>query len=106
MPVSVSLSIVIPSHSRVDLLRLCLASLERHAPSPTEIIVVDDGSAGSAVSIAASEFAKVACIRLPRRRGFCIAANAGIRAARAPVVELLNDDTEVTAGWATAAFAS
>ena len=43
-------------------------------------------------------------VRLPRRRGFCGAANAGVRAARASVVELLNDDTEVTAGWAEAAL--
>src|SRR5205823_1699570 len=44
-------------------------------------------------------------LRLPRRRGFCVAANAGIEAATAPVVELLNDDTEVEPGWAAAALA-
>ncbi len=42
---------------------------------------------------------------MPRRRGFCVAANAGLRAARHGVVELLNDDTEVEAGWAEAALA-
>src|SRR5204863_3688732 len=35
------LSIVIPSHSRPDLLRLCLASVWRFAPQGTEVIVVD-----------------------------------------------------------------
>src|SRR5207302_51027 len=44
-------------------------------------------------------------LRLRRRGGFCAAANAGVRAARHPVVELLNDDAEVTAGWAEAALA-
>ena len=34
-----------------------------------------------------------------------VAANAGVRTATADVVELLNDDTEVTAGWAEAALA-
>ncbi|HET6576097.1 MAG TPA: glycosyltransferase family 2 protein, partial [Fimbriiglobus sp.] len=34
----------------------------------------------------------------------CAAANAGIAAASAPVVELLNDDAEVAAGWADAAL--
>jgi GT2 family glycosyltransferase len=34
-----------------------------------------------------------------------VAANAGIRTARGSIVELLNDDTEVTAGWAQAALA-
>src|SRR5262249_8617054 len=30
--------------------------------------------------------------------------NAGIRSTRHPLIELLNDDTEVTAGWAEAAL--
>ena len=44
-------------------------------------------------------------LRLARPRGFCAAANLGIRVARAPVVEILNDDTEVTPDWAAAALA-
>ena len=43
-------------------------------------------------------------MRLPRRRGFAVAANAGIRASRGAMVELLNDDTEVQPGWADAAL--
>jgi GT2 family glycosyltransferase len=99
------LSIVVPSHSRPDLLRRCLASVTRHAPARSEVLVVDDASAGASVSVVAQEFAGVRCLRLIRRRGFCAAANAGVRAAAHPVVELLNDDTEVTAGWAEAALA-
>jgi GT2 family glycosyltransferase len=57
------------------------------------------------VSAAAAAFPHVRCLRLPRQRGFCVAANVGIAAATAPVVELLNDDTEVEAGWAAAALA-
>jgi GT2 family glycosyltransferase len=93
---------VIPSHNRADLLRLCLASVRRHAPADTEVLVVDDASPAGAVSQVASQFAAVRVLRLPRRRGFCAAVNAGIRAVRHPIVELLNDDTEVTAGWAEA----
>jgi GT2 family glycosyltransferase len=99
------LSVVIPSHRRADLLRLCLASVGRFAPPSTEVIVVDDGSPGAVVSQAAGEFAGVKVIRHAKARGFCAAANAGIAAATAPVVELLNDDAEVTAGWADAALA-
>ncbi|HKI38539.1 MAG TPA: glycosyltransferase [Gemmataceae bacterium] len=99
-----ALSIVIPSHNRPDLLRACLAGVTRHAPAGTEILVIDDGSPGGSVSAAASEVAHVRCLRSPRRRGFCAAANAGIVAATAPIVELLNDDTEVEAGWAAAAL--
>jgi GT2 family glycosyltransferase len=100
------LSLVIPSHNRADLLRLCLTSVARHAPSGTEVVVVDDASPGGAVSAAAAAFRGVRVLRLPRRRGFCAAANSGVRAATRPVVELLNDDTEVTAGWAVAALAA
>jgi GT2 family glycosyltransferase len=99
-----SLSVVIPSHKRVDLLRLCLASISRFAPAGTEVIVVDDGSLGAAVSRTAGEFPGVKVVRRPRAGGFCAAANAGIAAASAPVVELLNDDAEVTEGWAHAAL--
>ena len=99
-----SLSIVIPSYNRTDLLPLCLASVARFAPPRTEVIVVDDGSPGAAVSRTAGEFPGVTIIRRQKAGGFCAAANAGIAAATAPVVELLNDDTEVTEGWAHAAL--
>ena len=69
-----------------------------------ELIVVDDGSPGAIVSKTASEF-DVKVIRHAKARGFCAAANAGIAAATAPVVELLNDDADVTEGWADAALA-
>src|SRR5438445_781768 len=96
-----SLSIVIPTWNRTDLLRLCLQSVVRHAPAGTEIVVVADGSPGTDVS----EFPGIRLVRQPRRSGFCAAANTGIAAAHGDIVELLNDDTEVTAGWTTAALA-
>jgi GT2 family glycosyltransferase len=103
--VPLPLSVVIPSHNRPDLLRLCLASVRRHAPGGTEILVVDDGSPGAVVIRAAEEFAEVRCLRRERQGGFCAAVNAGLAAARHPIVELLNDDTQVESGWAEAALA-
>jgi GT2 family glycosyltransferase len=99
------LSIVIPCHGQIDLLRLCLQSVTLHAPPHSEIIVVDDGSPRGTVSATASAFLGVRVIRIERCRGFCFAANRGLESARAPIVELLNDDTQVTAGWADAALA-
>jgi GT2 family glycosyltransferase len=99
-----SLSVVIPSHNRPDLLRACLSTVARYAPGATQIIVVDDGSPGASVSRAAVEFPGVTVVRCSRRRGFCAAANAGIESAAGEVVELLNDDTEVTPGWADVAL--
>jgi GT2 family glycosyltransferase len=98
------LSIVIPSHHRADLLQDCLESVTLHAPAQTEIIVVDDGSPGAVISQAAQSVRGVQVIQLTRRSGFCIAANEGIRAARGQIIELLNDDTIVTPGWAEAAL--
>ncbi len=98
------LSVVIPSYNRADLLRLCLESVRRHAPPDAEVVVVDDASPDGAVSEAAREFPGVRVLRLDRRSGFCAAANAGLRSATHPIVELLNDDTEVEAGWADAAL--
>ncbi len=94
------LSIVIPTHQRADLLRRCLESVTAHAPPGTEIIVVDDASPDESAACVVATFPHVQLIRLTPRRGFCVAANRGIQAARAPLVELLNDDTEVEAGWA------
>ncbi len=47
----------------------------------------------------------VAVLRLERRAGYCVAGNAGVREARGEVVQLLNDDTEVSPRWAEAALA-
>ncbi len=99
------LSIVIPSQRRADLLELCLKSVTRFAPIKTEIIVVDDGSKEAVIASTASRFAGVRIVRRAKSGGFCAAANAGIAAATAPIIEMLNDDTEVTAGWAEAALA-
>jgi GT2 family glycosyltransferase len=99
------LSIVIPTCNRPDLLAACLASVCRYVPPGAEILVVDDGSAGARALAVARTFG-VGGLRLPRRKGFCAAANAGIRAAQGSVIELLNDDTVVTRNWASYALAA
>ncbi len=80
--------------------------MTQHAPPNTQVIVVDDASPEGIVSAAAGIFHGVEVIRLGQRGGFCVAANAGIAAARQPFVELLNDDTEVCPDWAGRALAA
>ena len=99
-----TLSIIIPSYSRPDLLARCLASLRRNAPLNTEIIVVDDASENKCISAVAAKFKGVKIIRTSKTVGFCKAANLGVQAAIHDVVELLNDDTEVCTGWAEMAL--
>jgi GT2 family glycosyltransferase len=97
------LSIIIPTHQRTDLLRACLQAVTTHAPPGTEILVVDDASPQGSASAVATTFG-VRALRLPRQRGFAVAANTGIRASRGDIIEMLNDDTEVQPGWADAAL--
>jgi GT2 family glycosyltransferase len=99
-----TLSVVIPSRFRADLLAACLRSLRGHGPEGMEIIVIDDGSPGGCISSAAAG-PMTRVIRHDLARGFCAAANTGVALARADFVQLLNDDTEVAPGWAEAALA-
>jgi GT2 family glycosyltransferase len=100
------LSVIIPSRERVDLLAHCLRAVVAHAPAGTEILVVDDASPDGCVSDLAATFPGVRVLRLGTPSGFCVAVNAGLRAATAPWVQLLNDDAEPTAGWAEPALAA
>lgn len=84
---------------------MCLASVIRHAPPGTEFLVVDDGSPDGCITRTVQGFPGVGVLRLPRQSGFCRAANAGIAATSGNVVEVLNDDTVVSPGWADAALA-
>jgi GT2 family glycosyltransferase len=101
---SCSLSIVIPSYNGRHLLEPCLASIARHRPAATslEVIVADDASTDGTSSWLATAHPDVRVVRLGRNAGFCGAANAGIAAARGEFLQLLNNDTEVTAGWTEA----
>lgn len=96
------LSIIIPSHNRADLLHACLRSVTTHAPCQAQIIVADDASPNWAVSQVARAFTNIEIVPLRKRSGFCAAINAGLRLARAPIVHILNDDTEVQPDWTVA----
>lgn len=94
-------SVVIPSYNGRRLLETCLASVSRNRPRDRalEVIVVDDASTDDTPAWLARAHPEVRLVRLPANGGFCRAANAGIAAARGPIVQLLNNDTEVTSGW-------
>ena len=101
------LSVVIPSYNGRHLLATCLASVARHRPAgiEVEVIVADDASTDGTAAWLAAAHPDVRLIRLGRNAGFCAAANAGIDAARGRLIQLLNNDTEVTAGWVEAGLA-
>lgn len=98
------LSIVIPTYNGRRVLEPCLVSVQRYRPANTEVIVVDDGSTDGTADWLRAAHPDVRLIQLPRNYGFCGAINAGLRAAKAPIIETLNNDTVVTHGWADAAM--
>lgn len=85
-------SVVIPTWNRRELLGECLRSIANQTCAPDEVVVVDDGSTDGTTELVNNEFPFAAVIRLERNRGFCVAINAGIRAATGDLLLLLNND--------------
>ena len=77
---ALSLSIVIPSHNRADLLRLCLPAC-RATPRPARKFSSWTTPRRRHVARTAAGLSRRAASGCDRRGGFCVAANAGIRAA-------------------------
>ena len=63
------------------------------------VIVVDDGSADPAAVRAVAERAGAAVLRHPTPRGPAAARNAGLAAARTPLVAFLDSDVVPEPGW-------
>ena len=64
-----------------------------------ETIVVDNHSRDGSAAFVRAYYPEVTLVTMPENRGFAGGVNAGIRAARGEYVALLNNDTEVDAGW-------
>ena len=88
-------SVVIPNFNGLAYLEGVLSSLERQSMKNFEVILVDNGSTDGSCAFVASQYSWVHIIDLSHNFGFSRAVNEGIRAARAPYVLLLNNDTEV-----------
>lgn len=94
-PAPPRIAAVIVSRNRVELLRRCLAALERSAARETfEIVVVDNGSTDGSARLD-DEFPQARFIRLPKNFGLTKALNIGIRAVETEYVLLLHDDVEL-----------
>ncbi len=101
---------MIPSWNGAHFLDPCLAALDAQtigglSSGAFEIVVVDNGSTDDTAAVL-MRWPTVRVLRFRVNRGFAAAVNAGIRAARAPVIVLLNNDTEVDPGWLAALLAA
>jgi GT2 family glycosyltransferase len=96
------LSVVIPNWNGRAFLPTCLDALARLTYGPVEVLVVDNASSDGSPELVRRDYPWARLIALPVNAGFTGACNAGIWAARGEFVALLNNDTEVDAGWAEA----
>jgi glycosyltransferase involved in cell wall biosynthesis len=102
--VSVEVSVIVPTHDRIDTLPEVLAAVEaQRAPFAFELVVVDDGSTdGTGGWLAGRPFAVPARVVSQDNGGPAAARNAGVAAAAAPLVAFLGDDTVPDSGWLAA----
>ena len=92
-----TLSIILPTYNRVALLRRAVAALLRQtAPSGSyEIVVVDNNcSDGTAELLSRGSATRGVRVIHEPRQGLSHARNAGLEAARAPIVAFTDDDVE------------
>ena len=97
------LSVVIPNWNGGHFLPVCLGALAKQSYQPIEVLIVDNASSDGSPELISRDYPWVTLIELPVNMGFTGACNAGLWAARGEFIALLNNDTEVDAGWAAAA---
>ncbi|MFA6498608.1 MAG: glycosyltransferase [Desulfurivibrionaceae bacterium] len=88
-------SIIIPTHNRAGLLAQAIDSVLGQSYTNFELIVVDDGSIDETQPLLAS-YGKVLISLHQENRGPAAARNAGIRAARHPLLAFLDSDDRFT----------
>ncbi len=93
------LSVIIASWNTRDILRDCLASVQRHlAAVEHEVIVVDNASEDGSADMVAAEFPAVRLVRNAENVGFGRANNQAMRLAHGDWLLLLNSDTLLVDG--------
>ena len=86
-----SISVVIPTYNRVDLIGETLAAIRAQTLAPVEIIVVDDGSTDETPAWLAEHAGDVRAIRVSNG-GDLVARNTGLAAATADLVAFCDSD--------------
>lgn len=90
---ALSLSVIVPAHVANSAFLSCLASLQRLAPPPAEVVVVDDGGAG--VCAEAARRHGFRAVETAGRRGPAAARNLGAASAIGDVLVFFDADVTV-----------
>ena len=94
-------SVIVPARNAAALLPRLFAALDRSTLADAwETIVVDDASTDATGDIAEEWGARV--VRLPSQSGPAAARNAGLAAARAPLIAFTDADCEPSPEWLSA----
>jgi glycosyltransferase involved in cell wall biosynthesis len=100
----VEVSVVIPTHDRMDIFPEVVAGLEaQQGAPPFELIVVDDGSGEATTRFLETHDFKIPTLVLHQaNQGPAMARNTGVLAARGRLVAFLGDDTVPSPRWLAA----
>ena len=100
-----TVSVVIATHDRAPLLRLCLDSVLAQEVSPLEVVVVDNARSSDEAERLVAEptyASRGVCYVREDRPGLGRAHNAGVARARGDVVAITDDDVLVDRFWLSA----
>jgi GT2 family glycosyltransferase len=92
-------SVIIVTYNGGGVLGACLRSVFHQPYRPIEVILVDNASTDGSVERARHSFPEIRIILNSSNLGYAPANNLGVAAATGEYVVLLNNDTEVEAGW-------
>ena len=97
-----SVSVVLVSYGNPELTEACVRSVLHHTETvDLQVIVVDNASDAGTIEalrpLAGLDGVEV--LMQPENLGFAAGCNVGLAAARGEHVVMLNNDTQVTAGW-------
>jgi GalNAc5-diNAcBac-PP-undecaprenol beta-1,3-glucosyltransferase len=101
----ISISVVIPTYNRPQLLKRAIRSVikQNRSPLSIEVVVIDDCSVG-VVDLAEFDTQRITYKRLERNSGPQIARNEGIKLATGDWVIMLDDDDEFIENTLATAF--
>jgi len=91
-------SIIIPIFNQHEMTYGCINAIREHTQD-FELVLIDNGS-DPAFKPPFTGFNETILIRNEGNKGFPVAVNQGIRAAKGNAIILLNNDVFVTPGWA------
>ena len=91
------LSIIMPVLDQYEMTIQCIQTLWEHT-TDFELVIIDNGS-DPPFKPPFSGFKEVVVIRNEENKGFPVAINQGMRAAKGDIIILLNNDVFVTSNW-------